>query len=64
MGRGEKVITAGDDENDMSLFQVADIKIAMSHAPERLKEKADLIAPPTQDCGIIHALEMVLNANR
>jgi len=64
MGRGERVIAAGDDENDISLFQVADIKIAMSHAPESLQEKADLIAPPTQDCGIIHALQMVLNANR
>lgn len=60
-GRGPQVIAAGDDENDISLFQVADIKIAMSHAPESLQNEADLIAPPTQDHGIIHALQMVLN---
>ncbi len=33
-GRGGKVIAAGDDENDISLLQAADVKIAMSHAPE------------------------------
>lgn len=64
LGRGERVIAAGDDENDVSLFEVADVKIAMSHAPEILRDKADLIAPPTQDCGILHALQMVLDAER
>ncbi len=64
-GRGEMVIAAGDDENDISLLDAADIKIAMSHSPHLLQEKADVIAPPTQDHGIIHALKMVLNdANR
>ena len=64
MGRGKRVIGAGDDENDLSLLEVADIKIAMSHAPQFLQEKADLIAPPTQDCGIIHALQMGIDASR
>ncbi len=65
LGRGNRVIAAGDDENDISLLEAADVKIAMSHAPLILQEKADLIAPPTQDLGIIHALQMVLgHANR
>jgi hydroxymethylpyrimidine pyrophosphatase-like HAD family hydrolase len=56
-GRGKKVIVAGDDENDVSLFEQADFKIAMPHAPQFLLDRADLIAPPTRDLGIIAALE-------
>lgn len=63
-GRGAQVIAAGDDENDISLLQAADIKIAMSHAPESLQESADLIAPPTKEHGIISALQMVLKNDR
>jgi HAD superfamily hydrolase (TIGR01484 family) len=56
-GRGSLVIAAGDDENDLSLLGVADVKIAMPHAPDVLKEIADLIAPPTETMGILDALE-------
>ncbi len=59
-GRGEMVIAAGDDENDLPLLEVADLKIAMAHAPECLKKVADLIAPPTKDLGIIEALKSCL----
>lgn len=59
-GRGRKVIAAGDDENDISLLQAADLKIAMAHAPESLQEVATFIAPPTEDHGIIQALKIVL----
>lgn len=64
LGRGEIVIAAGDDANDASLLQSADIKIAMSHAPEPLKAMADLIAPPTAEEGIIYALRLALNERK
>lgn len=57
-GRGPCVIAAGDDENDLSLLGVADIKIAMAHAPDTLQEAATFIAPPTKKFGIIKALEI------
>jgi HAD superfamily hydrolase (TIGR01484 family) len=60
LGRGPVVIAAGDDENDLSLLEVADIKIAMSHAPDVLQEFADILAPPTSKMGIIHALQMAV----
>jgi Cof subfamily protein (haloacid dehalogenase superfamily) len=63
-GRGDRVIAAGDDENDISLLEVADIKIAMAHAPESLQEVATFIAPPTPEQGIIKALNMVLKNDR
>lgn len=59
-GRGPLVIAAGDDENDISMLRAADIKIAMSHAPDVLQEFADILAPPTSKMGIIHALHMAI----
>ncbi len=59
-GRGPIVIAAGDDENDITLLEAADIKIAMAHAPETLQKVATFIAPPTKDLGIIHALTMAI----
>ncbi len=59
-GRGAKVIAAGDDENDITLLQAADIPIAMAHSPESLQKVASFIAPPTEDQGIIKALQMAL----
>jgi Cof subfamily protein (haloacid dehalogenase superfamily) len=56
LGRGEKVIGAGDDENDLSLLDVADVKIAMEGAPPELLAKADLIA--TQ---IVKTLEIAVS---
>jgi hydroxymethylpyrimidine pyrophosphatase-like HAD family hydrolase len=60
LGRGSVVIAAGDDENDISLLRIADIKIAMSHAPDALRELADILAPPTAEMGIIRALQMAV----
>ena len=57
------VIAAGDDQNDASMLNVADIKIAMAHAPETLQKIAHFIAPPTSECGIIQALELALRKN-
>ena len=59
-GKRGKVIVAGNDDNDFSLFGAADIKIAMSDAPSHLKESADIIAPPAEENGIISALRMIM----
>jgi hypothetical protein len=63
-GKGERVIAAGDDMNDVTLLEAADVKIAMAHAPEKLQEIADFIAPPTKEHGIIRALQMSLRNGR
>lgn len=64
-GREGIVVAAGDDENDISLLQAADVKIAMPHAPESLRKIADFVAPPVAELGIIQALKIVMiNANR
>lgn len=55
------VIAAGDDENDASLLNAADIKIAMAHAPQSLTSIAHIVAPPTSEYGIIHALGLAIH---
>lgn len=54
------VIAAGNDHNDISLLEAADIRIAMGDAPTELKIIAHLIAPPASENGIIKGLEMAI----
>ena len=54
------VIAAGNDRNDISMFKRADISVAMSGAPEDVLHKADIIAPPCSDNGIIDGLDMAI----
>lgn len=62
-GKGKIVIAAGDDVNDISLLQAADVRIAMPHAPEELRKIADFISPPVAEMGIIQALKIVIDAS-
>ena len=57
---GQKIIAAGDDRNDLPMFEVADISIAMETAPPEVLDKADLIAKSASQQGIIAALEQAL----
>lgn len=58
--RQAKVVAVGDDYNDLSMFEVADISIAMETAPDAVRAKADRIAPSAEKDGIIEALEQVV----
>jgi hydroxymethylpyrimidine pyrophosphatase-like HAD family hydrolase len=60
--KGAGLICAGDDENDLSMFSIADIAIAMEGAPESVKQQADLIAPPVEQMGIITALKIAVGS--
>ena len=50
------IIAAGDDYNDRSMLQLADVKIVMANAPAELLKLADVIAPPADQNGIIQGL--------
>lgn len=39
------IIAAGDDMNDYSMLKIADVAIAKAHAPDALKEVADIVSP-------------------
>lgn len=54
------IISAGNDNNDETLLQIADIKIAMSGSPSVLLDQATIIAPSVEKMGIIAALELAI----
>jgi Cof subfamily protein (haloacid dehalogenase superfamily) len=57
------IIAAGDDFNDYSMLLVADVRIAMAHAPEDLKNIADIVTLPLEEDGIVRALENAIRVN-
>ena len=50
-------MAVGDGGNDLPLFELAGIKVAMGNASETLKNAADWIAPSVYDDGLAHAIE-------
>lgn len=44
-----KTVAIGDSENDISMFEEADISYCMAHAPEHVKEKANYVVPRFSD---------------
>lgn len=54
------IIAAGNDVNDLSMLEMADIKIAMEDSPKSVLEKADIIAPSSKKEGIIEGLKLAI----
>ena len=53
----DEAIAIGDDNNDLSMFECAGLKIAMENAEEKLKEKADFITASNNDDGVAKAIQ-------
>jgi len=60
IGNSCKVISAGDDVNDIPMLQAADIKIVMATAPDHMHALADIVAPPASVNGIIQGINDAL----
>lgn len=58
------VIVAGDDYNDLSLFEAGDIKVAMGNSPKALLDQATIVAPPASQEGIIEGLTKAIKLAR
>lgn len=56
IGERGVVIAAGDDYNDRTMLDEADIKVVMATAPQDLRDMADIIAPSANVNGIIQGL--------
>lgn len=54
---GGVAIAAGDDFNDVSMLEEADVSIAMRTGPQLVREMADIVAPPSTENGIIEGIE-------
>jgi len=53
-------IAVGDSYNDVSLFKVCEIRIAMGNAPRELQVMANYVAPPVEEDGLAVAIEEYL----
>lgn len=53
----EEIIVMGDGGNDISMFECAGLKIAMSNAEKYLKEKADFVTTSNNDSGVAKAIQ-------
>jgi hydroxymethylpyrimidine pyrophosphatase-like HAD family hydrolase len=53
----EQIMAIGDSFNDLPVFEVAGLSVAMGNAPEDLKKLADWVAPPVEKDGVAVAIE-------
>ena len=56
------VAAIGDEKNDMSMFAVAGLAIAMGNAPAEVQSAADLIAPSNDEGGVTWAINQILRS--
>jgi hydroxymethylpyrimidine pyrophosphatase-like HAD family hydrolase len=54
--RPEEVVAIGDNLSDLPMFARVGVSVAMSNAPDRVKEKARIVAPSNDDEGVAWAL--------
>ncbi|MBC7113417.1 MAG: HAD hydrolase family protein [Candidatus Methanomethyliales bacterium] len=53
---GGRVMVIGDEVNDLSLFEIADVKVAVGNAVPELKKMADIICDKDDGEGVIEVL--------
>ncbi len=51
-----KILAIGDEINDISLFEIADLKIAVNNAIQELKRRADIICSKNNGEGVLEVL--------
>jgi hypothetical protein len=56
----EKIFAIGDADNDLTMFNVAGLSIAMGNAAPQVKEAADRIAPTNDENGVAWALREIV----
>ena len=60
----EEIACIGDGENDLSMFAVSGLKIAMGNAFEGLKQQADYVTSSNNREGAAKAVRRILDAER
>ncbi len=56
----KKIVAVGDSENDLGMFENADISIAMGNAKTEIKSKVDFVTKSVTEHGVVYALEKIL----
>lgn len=53
----QEVVAMGDGPNDMTLIEAAGLGVAVANATRELKERADFISRPNEECGVAEVIE-------
>ena len=59
----DAVATIGDMHNDVSMFRVSGMSIAMGNATDEIRQQATHVAASNADEGFAGAIEMILQHN-
>lgn len=60
----EEIMVIGDAENDVSMFEVAHVKVAMANAISDLKQKATFITKSCEEDGVAYAIFHILQGDK
>lgn len=55
-----EIMVLGDQNNDLSMFEIAGVKVAMANGNSRLKTSADFITKSNNDSGVAYAINKVI----
>jgi len=58
-----QVATIGDMHNDVAMFEVSGLSIAMGNASDEVKSHATRVTTSNQDEGFANAMEMIVAEN-
>lgn len=56
----DEIMAIGDNFNDLDMLEFAGIGVAMGNAPEKVKRKADFVAPSNNEDGVAYALKSLI----
>lgn len=55
--KAEEVVCIGDNFNDVPMFEVAGLSVAMENAPKQVKEMCDVVTLTNDENGVAYAIE-------
>ena len=56
----ENIACIGDSDNDMSMFEISGLRIAVANATSSILQAADVVVPSASDCGIVKAVSNLI----
>ncbi|MGM0502276.1 MAG: Cof-type HAD-IIB family hydrolase [Bacillota bacterium] len=57
--KAEQVVVIGNNFNDVAMFEVAGVAVAMGNSPQEVKEEADFVTKSNQESGVADALKKI-----
>lgn len=56
----KNIACLGDSDNDLSMFEIAGLSIAVANATQSVLQAADVVVPPASECGVVKAVNNLI----